>query len=437
MLKFYSMKYYKLEPLVLQDKIVYNQIVGKTILHCDLNNFYASVEQKLHPEYDGIPLAVCGNPEARHGIVLAKNMLAKKAGVQTGETLWSAKQKCPDIVFVPPHFDEYVKHSKQVYEIYTQFTDRVESFGIDECWLDVTGCERLFGSGKEIADKLRQIVKEKTGLTISVGVSFTKTLAKLGSDLKKPDATTVLDNEHYMDIIGDMSPSEMIMIGKHTAEKLQKLNILTIRDLANADLQTMRYTFGVIADTLVNSARGVETEEVKHYYDVQIPKSISNGTTTPHDIKTLDEAKVVIYALADMVATRLRSYNLVANSVSLSVKTPALKWTTKQTMLAGATDSSGIIAQEAIKLLIDNYNVGGALRAITIGTSKLQDKNTVQLSLFDESDTKCDPLEKSIDEIRSKYGYNSLKRGILLENDLTGNLHEDDDFRPFHQSKKS
>lgn len=431
------MKYYKLEPLVLQDKIVYNQIVGKTILHCDLNNFYASVEQKLHPEYDGMPLAVCGNPEARHGIVLAKNMLAKKAGVQTGETLWSAKQKCPDIVFVPPHFDEYVKHSKQVYEIYTQFTDRVESFGIDECWLDVTGCERLFGSGKEIADKLRQIVKEKTGLTISVGVSFTKTLAKLGSDLKKPDATTVLDKEHYMDIIGDMSPSEMIMIGKHTAEKLQKLNILTIRDLANADLQTMRYTFGVIADTLVNSARGVETEEVKHYYDVQIPKSISNGTTTPRDIKTLDEAKVVIYALADMVATRLRSYNLVANSVSLSVKTPALKWTTKQTMLAGATDSSGIIAQEAIKLLIDNYNVGGALRAITIGTSKLQDKNTVQLSLFDESDTKCDPLEKSIDEIRSKYGYNSLKRGILLENDLTGNLHEDDDFRPFHQSKKS
>lgn len=431
------MKYYKLEPLVLQDKIVYNQIVGKTILHCDLNNFYASVEQKLHPEYDGMPLAVCGNPEARHGIVLAKNMLAKKAGVQTGETLWSAKQKCPDIVFVPPHFDEYVKHSKQVYEIYTQFTDRVESFGIDECWLDVTGCERLFGSGKEIADKLRQIVKEKTGLTISVGVSFTKTLAKLGSDLKKPDATTVLDKEHYMDIIGDMSPSEMIMIGKHTAEKLQKLNILTIRDLANADLQTMRYTFGVIADTLVNSARGVETEEVKHYCDVQIPKSISNGTTTPRDIKTLDEAKVVIYALADMVATRLRSYNLVANSVSLSVKTPALKWTTKQTMLAGATDSSGIIAQEAIKLLIDNYNVGGALRAITIGTSKLQDKNTVQLSLFDESDTKCDPLEKSIDEIRSKYGYNSLKRGILLENDLTGNLHEDDDFRPFHQSKKS
>ena len=147
------MKYYKLEPLVLQGKIVYNQIVGKTILHCDLNNFYASVEQKLHPEYDGMPLAVCGNPEARHGIVLAKNQLAKKAGVQTGETLWSARQKCPDIVFVLPHFDEYVKYSKQVFEIYTQFTDRVERFGIDEGWLDVTGTEKLIGACGTIPNK--------------------------------------------------------------------------------------------------------------------------------------------------------------------------------------------------------------------------------------------------------------------------------------------
>ena len=323
------MLYYKLEPLVLQDKIVYNQIVGRTILHCDLNNFYASVEQKLHPEYDGMPLAVCGNPEARHGIVLAKNQLAKKAGVQTGETLWSAKQKCPDIVFVPPHFDEYVKYSKQVFEIYTTYTDRVESFGIDECWLDVTGCERLFGTGEQIANQLRQKVKEKTGLTISVGVSFTKTLAKLGSDLKKPDATTVLDQEHYMSVIGDMSPSELIMIGRHTSEKLDKMNIRTIRQLANADRDTLRYKFGVIADNMINAASGIETEEVKRYYDVRIPKSVSNGTTTPRDIKNLDEAKIVVYALSEMVATRLRQYNLVANGVGLSLKNPDLQWTSK------------------------------------------------------------------------------------------------------------
>ena len=429
------MLYYKLEPLVLQDKIVYNQIVGRTILHCDLNNFYASVEQKLHPEFDGMPLAVCGNPEARHGIVLAKNQLAKKAGVQTGETLWSAKQKCPDIVFVPPHFDEYVKYSKQVFEIYTTYTDRVESFGIDECWLDVTGCERLFGTGEQIANQLRQKVKEKTGLTISVGVSFTKTLAKLGSDLKKPDATTVLDQEHYMSVIGDMSPSELIMIGRHTSEKLDKMNIRTIRQLANADRDTLRYKFGVIADNMINAASGIETEEVKRYYDVRIPKSVSNGTTTPRDIKNLDEAKIVVYALSEMVATRLRQYNLVANGVGLSIKNPDLQWTSKQVPLTPASATSSAIAQSAIKLLTQMHAFGTPLRAITVSAIRLSDRNQLQLSLFDEAESKTDKLEESLDKIRGKYGYKAVQRGLLVGNDLTGNLHEEDDFRPFHQSK--
>lgn len=414
---------------------MYNQIVGRKILHCDLNNFYASVEQKLHPEYDGMPLAVCGDPKARHGIVLAKNQIAKKAGVQTGETLWSAKQKCPDIVFVPPHFDEYVKYSKQVFGIYTRFTDRVESFGIDECWLDVTGSEKLFGDAKTIADTLRELVKKETGLTISVGVSFTKTLAKLGSDLKKPDATTVLDKEHYMDVIGDMSPSEMIMIGRQTSQKLDKLNIRTIKQLAKADRDALRHIFGVVADNMINAAQGVETEEVKHYYAVHVPKSVSNGTTTPRDITNLNEAKIVVYALADMVALRLRSYNLVANGIGLSIKNPALQWTSKQISISPATQNSSTIAKEAIALLQKIHNFTEPLRAITVAAIRLEDKNGLQMSLFDEQNDKADKLEKTIDDIRSKYGYNSVKRGILLANDLTGNLHEEDDFRPFHQSK--
>lgn len=429
------MIYYKLEPLVLQDKIVYNQIVGRTILHCDLNNFYASVEQKLHPEYDGMPLAVCGNPEARHGIVLAKNQLAKKAGVQTGETLWSARQKCPDIVFVPPHFDEYVKYSKQVFEIYTTYTDRVESFGIDECWLDVTGCERLFGTGEQIANELRQKVKEKTGLTISVGVSFTKTLAKLGSDLKKPDATTVLDKNNYMSVIGDMSPSELIMIGRHTSEKLDKMNIRTIRQLANADRDTLRYKFGVIADNMINAAAGIETDEVKCYYDIRVPKSVSNGTTTPRDIQNLDEAKIVIYALSEMVALRLRQYNLVASGVGLSIKNPQLQWISKQIPLNPASATSSAIAQNAIELLKQTHSFGTPLRAITVAAIRLSDKSQLQLSLFDDVENKNDKLEESLDKIREKYGYKAVQRGLLVGNDLTGNLHEEDDFRPFHQSK--
>ena len=311
----------------------------------------------------------------------------------------------------------------------------MESFGIDECWLDVTGSEKLFGDGVTIANKLRELVKEKTGLTISVGVSFTKTLAKLGSDLKKPDATTVLDKEHYMDVIGDMSPSEMIMIGKQTSEKLTKLNVRTIRQLANADRDALRHIFGVVADNMINAAQGVETEEVKHYYDIRIPKSVSNGTTTPRDIKNLDEAKIVIYALADMVALRLRSYNLVANGIGLSIKNPALQWTSKQIPLSPASANSGAIAKSAISLIEKIHNFNDPLRAITVSAIRLENKDGVQISLFDEPNDKADKLEKTIDDIRAKYGYRSVQRGILLENDLTGNLHEEDDFRPFHQSK--
>ncbi|MDE6302312.1 MAG: DNA polymerase IV [Clostridia bacterium] len=414
---------------------MYNNRVDKTILHCDLNNFYASVEQKLHPEYDGLPLAVCGNPQMRHGIVLAKNQLAKAAGVQTGEAIWISKQKCPNIVFVAPHFNEYVRISKQVFSIYTSYTDRVESFGIDECWLDVTGSKNLFGDGETIANELRERVKKETGLTISVGVSFTKTLAKLGSDLKKPDATTVLARDSYMQRIGDMSPSELIMIGRRTSQKLETLNIHTIRQLANADRNLLRNHFGIIADNMINAARGEDNDEVKKYYEKRIPKSVSNGTTTPRDIENENEAKIVVYALSELVATRLRQYNLVAEGISLSIKNPDLKWISRQTSLESATANASDIAENCMKLLKQLHRFDNPLRAITVGAIRLCDKTEVQLSLFDNPDDKQGKLEESIDKIRGKYGYNSVKRGLLIDENLTGNLHEDDDFRPFHQSK--
>ena len=429
------MKYYILEPVVLQVKNVYNNVVEKTILHCDLNNFYASVEQKLHPEHDGLPLAVCGNPKVRHGIVLAKNQLAKEAGVQTGEAIWISKQKCPDIVFVPPHYNEYVRISKQIYDVYSSYTDRVESFGIDECWLDVTESKLLFGDGKKIADELRARIKSEFGLTISVGVSFTKTLAKLGSDLKKPDATTVLDRASYMSRIGKMSPSELIMIGKRTAKKLETLNIHTIEQLANADRQMLRNHFGIIADNMIDSALGIEHDEVKRYDDIRVPKSVSNGTTTPRDIKNEEEAKIVIYALSEMVATRLRKYNLAAKGISSSIKDPQLKWVSRQAPLESATSNASDLAKAAMEQLIKMHDFNDPLRAITVGAIRLCDRKEIQLSLFDEQLEKTDKLEQSIDKIRGKYGYNAVKRGLLLDDTLTQNLHDDDDFRPFHQSK--
>lgn len=413
---------------------MYNTRMDRTILHCDLNNFYASVEQKAHPEYDGMPLAVCGDPEVRHGIVLAKNMLAKQAGVTTGEAVWISKKKCPGIVLVPPHYDEYVKYSKQVFGIYTEFTDRVESFGLDECWLDVTGSLKLFGcDGKGLADRIRETVKERTGLTISVGVSFTKVLAKLGSDLKKPDATVVLDRAHYMDTVGGMAPSELIMIGKSTAHRLELLGIRTIRALAAADRGMLREHFGVVADKMSDAARGIESEEVRLYYDKRTPKSVSHGTTTPRDITSEEDFKIVVYALAELVAMRLRRYGLSAEGIGLSVReATTLHHKSAQCTLPSATRAASEIAERAIALLPKIHAFPQPLRAVTVAATRLTDGSMTQLSLFDgENDEKETNLGKSIDRIRGKYGYKAVKRGLMLKNDLATNLHEDDGFLPF------
>ena len=406
--------------------------MDRTILHCDLNNFYASVEQKAHPEYDGMPLAVCGDPEARHGIVLAKNMLAKAAGVATGEAIWISRKKCPDIVFVPPHYDEYVRYSKQVFDIYTEFTDRVESFGLDECWLDVTGSLKLFGcDGKALADRIRETVKARTGLTISAGVSFTKVLAKLGSDLKKPDATVVLDREHYMDVIGDMPPSELIMIGGSTSKKLELLGIRTIRALADADRTMLKEHFGVIADKLSDAARGIENDEVRLYYDKRVPKSVSHGTTTPRDMTTEEDVRIVVYALAELVAMRLRRYGLSAEGVGLSLREAAtLKHKSAQCTLSSPTSDAATIAEKALALLPKLHSFPQPLRAVSVAATRLSDDSVTQLSLFDSSEEEKN-LEKSIDDIRGKYGYKAVKRGLMLKNDLANGLHEEDDFLPF------
>ncbi len=400
-------------------------------MHCDLNNFYASVECVLNPYYDGLPLAVCGNPEKRHGIVLAKNMLAKKAGVTTGEPIWQSKQKCPNIVFVSPHFEHYVEYSNKVRQIYETFTDKVESFGLDECWLDVTHSLKLFCTdGKGLADKIRETVKKETGLTLSVGVSFTKVLSKLGSDLKKPDATTVLSRENYMSVIGSLPPSDLIMIGSKTSEKLHKLNIHTIYQLSKADRGMLKEHFGIIGGYLVDSAMGIEREDVKNYYDKRIPKSVSNGTTTPRDMTSMQDAKTVIYALCELVAVRMRKFNLVANGISLSIKYANLEGISKHKSLDFPTSNASDLADAAVKLLSQMHAFPAPLRAITVGAIRLEDKSVKQLNIFD--DDREERLEESVDKIRSRYGYDSIKRGVVvLQQDLTGDLHEEDGFEPF------
>lgn len=413
-------------------------MLDRVILHCDLNNFYASVETLLNPELKGKPIAVCGDPSKRHGIVLAKSDVAKRAGVRTGEAIWEAKQKCPDLIIVPPTFGAYTKYSQMVREIYTEYSSEVESFGLDECWIDVTGCSKLFGSGPEIAEKIRREVKEKTGgLTVSIGVSFTKIFAKLGSDLKKPDAITVVSPENYRSVAWTLDASEMIYVGRSTREKLSKLNINTIGDIANADKDLLIKTLGKSGERLYLNARGEDNDPVKAYTDKHIPESVGNGTTTSTDVTNMGEASAVIYALCEMIAFRMRSYGVVADSIGVNLRDAQLKRSSKQGRLPYLTDSADVLAKTAIELTKSLYDHRKQphLRTITVCAFKLsRSGDYVQQSFFEVDTQKDDALGKAVDKLRAKYGFNVLKRAVNVGTLFDCDMREEDDYMPFDES---
>ena len=414
----------------------------KVILHCDLNNFYASVECILHPELKGKAVAVCGDPEKRHGIVLAKSEKAKFAGVKTGEPIWQAKQKCPDLTVVPPTYGEYVKYSKIVREIYTRYTSEVESFGLDECWLDVTGSRKLFGSGEEIAESIRRTVKEETGgLTVSIGVSFTKVFAKLGSDLKKPDAISVISPENYQKVAWELDVGEMLFIGRATREKLRVLNINTIGDLARADDGMIMRIFGKNGLKMLENARGTGDEPVKCYTERHIPESIGNGTTTSEDITNARDAERVIYALSEMIAFRLRSGGFKGESVGISLRDASLAHVSKQGKLPAVTDAASTIARSAVKLMNSIYDFSAMrpLRSITVCVFKLSGAGDyAQSSLFESEDSRSAELDRRIDKLRSKFGYNVVKRALNLNTVFSCDSREaDDEFLPFDKHMKN
>ncbi|MDR3262936.1 MAG: DNA polymerase IV [Clostridiales bacterium] len=408
----------------------------KTILHCDLNNFYASVETALNPELKDKPVAVCGEQELRHGIVLAKSYPAKACGIATGDTVTEAKRKCPNLIVLPPHFEEYVKYSDKVFAIHTSFTDRVENYGLDECWLDVTNSSALFGGGEKIADEIRRRVKDELNLTISVGVSFTKIFAKLGSDMKKPDATTVISPENFKDKIYRLPAEELMMVGKSTKNILNRLNIRTIGELAAADKGLLKQHLGINGEKLIDSANGRDNDEVRLYYDKFLPASVGHGTTTPTDMTSYDDAAVIIYALSELVASRLRRYGLHACGVHLSVKNSRLKSFGKQRALNAFTSNSKDIAENACALLQELWSPSEnyALRAVTVSAINLiKSGDMLNINFFDDIDLKPDNLENSLDKIRSKYGFGSIKRGILLKNSYVADdrFSGDNKFLPF------
>lgn len=388
----------------------------RTILHSDMNNCYASIELLHHPELRGKPLAVGGDPEARHGIVLAKDQLAKKAGVQTGMALWQAKQVCPDIVFVPPRMDLYLRFSRLAHEIYADYTDMQEPFGVDESWLDVTDSCTLKGDGFQIANQISNRIKRELGITVSIGVSWNKIFAKLGSDYKKPDAITVISKENYKDIVWKLPASDLLYVGRSTEKKLRTLGIFTIGQLAQADPKLLKSVFGKMGLVLSLFANGEDQTPVNRE-NIHAPiKSIGNSTTTPRDLETYEDVAIITYALSESVSARLRENNFACNVVEISVRDNELYSFTRQKKISNPTDITNEIAETALELFRENYKWEKPIRSIGVRASDLTNPcYATQLSFFvDEAyRDKLRRADRTVDEIRRRFGYKSIQRGLM------------------------
>ncbi|MEG2813714.1 MAG: DNA polymerase IV [Oscillospiraceae bacterium] len=390
----------------------------KIILHCDLNNFFASVECHNNPKLKNYPVAVCGSVEDRHGIVLAKNDKAKAFGVKTAEAIWQAKSKCPDLVIVPPHMEQYIEFSKKAREVYSNYTDLIEPFGIDECWLDVTGSQLLFGTGEEIAFKIKEQIKSDLGITASIGVSFNKVFSKLGSDMKKPDAITVIKKEDFKEKIWHLNANEIIGIGKSTYEKLKKFGINTIGDLASTDRTFLTQNFGKNGEALWYSANGIGGTIVAKQDEINIVKSIGNSTTCSMDLTKKDDVWQVFLKLAENVTKRLRDQNLLASGIQISIKNNALFTREFQSPLPFNTRYPKDLATIAIQLFSSNYDWSKPVRALGIRAINLISADAaIQYSLIynQEKINEHDNLEQKVFDLRKRYGENAVQRASLMD----------------------
>lgn len=388
----------------------------RVILHCDCNNFFASVESIEHPEFRTVPLAVAGDPAQRHGIILAKNELAKSFGVKTAEPIWQARQKCPDLLLVPPHHERYEEVSRRINAIYRTYTDLVEPFSVDESWLDVTGSRKLFGDGKTIADRLRRQIRQEIGVTISVGVSYNKIFAKLGSDYKKPDATTVILRQDVPRIVWPLPVGDLFGVGSRTGSELIRLGFRTIGDLASADPDFLIRTFGKTGQTLSLYARGLDDSPVRP--DREPVKSVGNGVTYPKDLLGAAEIYPRLLELSDSVASRLRKEGKKGRTVQISIKDPLLTVVQRQKKLSVPTHLAREIAAVAMELLEVNWNLASSpVRALTVTVSDLCDADEipVQYSLIPSEgemrSEKQEKIELAMDRLRDRYGKKIISFG--------------------------
>lgn len=412
--------------------MVYNIIVSKLILHIDLNNFYASVECLRNPAIRHLPVAVAGSPEKRHGVVLAKNQIAKGYGVKTGDTVAEAEKKAPGIVFVEPHFAEYDKLSKQMFKMCGEISSQVEPFGADECWIDCTGSVKLFGGGGQMADFLREKVKREMGLTASVGVSFTKIFAKMGSDMKKPDATTVIDEDNFKEKIWPLPVQEMCGVGPSIRKQLNKMNINTLGQLAAADDRVLSSHFGKVGTDLKRMAAGLEDGFVREAVDAHNAKSISHGLTALRDLVTHEDIRLLVYYLAELIAARLRKHGSRAYGIAVTMRRADLTYFGHQRALTMPIRSSQEIAENAMSLIGEIHD-GAPLRAVSIATYHLiRESAPTQLSFWDDTKKSgaSEKLDRTIAALRARFGDDIILRAEQVGNDIYMNK-DVGDFLPF------
>ena len=388
--------------------------MDRIILHSDCNSFYASVECLHRPEIRDKPVAVGGDVEQRHGIILAKNQLAKRYQIKTGEALWQARQKCPDLVIVPPRFELYQRFSRLCHEIYLDYTDRVEPFGLDECWLDVTAKN---ADGVKIAHEIRERIKYELGITVSIGVSYNKIFAKLGSDYKKPDAVTEIGRANYQEIAWPLPAGDLLYVGSATRRKLDSYARHTIGDLACTPEKTLKGWFGKWGSVLYAFSNGYDLSPVSRYDDKEIVKSIGNSTTTPRDLVDNEDVKIILYVLADSVARRLREHGCKGRTISISVRDNLLYGFTRQHTLSCYTNITTEIAQAGMELFVQHYHWQCPIRSIGISISDLvSDATPLQLDLFGsgQEQLRREQLDTVVDGLKRRFGTKAVRPAVLL-----------------------
>lgn len=400
----------------------------RVILHSDCNGFYASVECLHNPQLRDKPVAVSGDAENRHGIILAKNEIAKKYKVKTGETIWQAKQKCPELVTVPPHFELYKRFSKMARRIYSDYTDRIENFGLDEAWLDITN--GIESDGYKTALEIKNRIKEELGITVSIGVSFNKIFAKFGSDYKKPDAITCITRENFKDIVWNSPTGDLLYVGKATKNKLNRIGIYTIGDIANTAPDILRKLLGKWGDLIYGFANGFDSSPVAHMNDNTEVKSIGNSTTTPRDMESFDDVKVVMYVLCDSVCRRLREQGFMAKTVGISIRDNELNSFTRQCTLENYTCLTKDITQSAFSLFKRSYKMQRPLRSIGVSVTDFVQNNIPHQINFLQNEERLiqnETLDKTLDVLKKRFGNYIVQPAVLLNDRGLSSFNPKDD----------